>query len=71
MKFIGIRENFFSERAVMHWYSCLAVGMVTGPGGAQGLWGCGTEERGYGHVGCAGVGLGVSELFPSQNDSVM
>ena len=33
---------------------------VTAPGGVPKLWGCGTE----GHRG-GGVGLGISEVFPT------
>lgn len=58
---LGIRNNFFSERAVMQWHSCTGGGGVTVPVGVPEPRGCGTEGQ---WAWWGGVGLGdLRRLF--------
>ena len=69
---LGIKENFFSERAVLQWHSCPGSGGVTVHEGVPEPWRCGTEGCGqWAWGGGLGLGLGISELFSTLNDSVI
>jgi len=64
---LGIRRNFFSQRVLSTGTAVWGGGGVTNPAGAQKLWGCGTEGRGW-WARCDVLGLVISEVFTNLND---
>ena len=69
---LGIKENVFSERAVLQWHSCPGKWWGHHPWRCSGIvemWHWGMWA--VGTVRWAGVGLGDSELFSSLSDSMI
>jgi len=67
---LDIGENFFSERVVMHWYSCTGRCGVTIHGGVQ----CGDvalRDVGSGHGEVGWVGLDDLRDPSNLNDSMI
>ena len=69
---LDIRNNLFSERAVMQWHSCPGSGWVTVLGGAPEPWRCDTEGSAqWAWSGGLGLEVVILEVFSNHNDSVI